>query len=138
MRGRGVNATRQVAAPLCMLIALVVVAGLLAATPAACWCPAGDHFGQLVHPRFAHEHASDHAVAAFGQPDAPDGDTRNVATEPAWSSAAGGAMSQWQAGLQILPPLPTILQADVGGARLAVEVARPRSHLPAPSFPPPR
>ena len=36
-----------------MLVALVVVSGLLAAAPAACWCPADDHVGQLLHPRFA-------------------------------------------------------------------------------------
>ena len=133
--GRGVNATRQVAAPLRLLVALVVVTGLLAAAPVACWCPVGDHVGQLLHSRFSHEHASDHVADAHGETDA---EAANVMRAPAWSSAAGQGLSHWQAGVQVLPPLLAALHVDLGGTRLALGAARPSEHLSAPAFPPPR
>ena len=133
--GRGVNATRQVAAPLRLLVAVVVVTGLLAAAPVACWCPVGDHVGQLLHLRFSHEHASDHATEAYGETDA---EAASAVSAPAWSSAAGLGLSHWQAGVQVLPPLPTALHVHLGGTRLALDASRPTEHLPAPTFPPPR
>ena len=119
-----------------MLVALVVVGGLLAATPAACWCPADDHLGQLLHSRFGHVHASDHVPATLSEPDAQD--DLAVTTAPAWSSVAGLGLSQWQAGVQVLPPLLAALPVDAGTGRLAVEVARPVEHVTGPTFPPPR
>ena len=119
-----------------MLVALVVVSGLLAAAPAACWCPADDHVGQLLHSRFGHAHASDHAPATLGDADVQD--DLAVATAPAWSSVAGLGLSQWQAGVQVLPPLLTALPLDAGSVRLAFEVARPVEYVAGPAFPPPR
>ena len=127
--------TRHAAAPLHLLVALMVVTGLLAAAPTACWCPADDHVGQIIHSRFAHEHASDHDVAAFGE--GADQDAEIVDT-PAWSSAAGFGPSQWQAGIQVLPPLLASLRLEAGAVRLAFDAARPYEHLAEPSFPPPR
>ena len=130
------NATRRSAAPLRLLVALMVVTGLLAAAPAACWCPADDHLGQLLHPRFGHTHASDHAADAFGQSE--EAETVAMDGAPAWSSAAGLGPGTWQAGVQALPPLPTAVHVDLGTTRLMLDAARPAEHVPAPTFPPPR
>ncbi len=133
-----VHVTGRSAAPLRLLVALLIVTGLLAAAPAACWCPADDHVGQLLHSRFAHEHASDHAPAELGRADAHDAKAHDVADEPAWSSAAGHGLSQWQAGVQMLPPLLAALHVDMGGTRLLFGAVRPAEHIAGPTFPPPR
>ena len=112
--------------------------GLLAAAPAACWCPAGDHVGQLLHARFAHDHASDHASTSFGQADDVGSEATQAASAPAWSSAAGHGPSHWQAGVQILSPLSAAFQIDLACPRLALDAARPIEHVPGPTFPPPR
>ena len=132
------NATRRSAAPLRLLVALMVMTGLLAAVPAACWCPADDHVGQLLHSRFAHEHPSDHASAGLGRADEHDADSVYLANEPAWSSAAGHGVSQWQAGVQALPPLLAALYVDSGATRLLLGAVRPAEHVAGPTFPPPR
>jgi len=132
------NATGRSAAPLRFLVALIVVTGLLAAAPAACWCPADDHAGQLLHPRFAHEHASDHGAATLGATDGQDVEDANLASAPAWSSVAGLGLSQWQAGVQALPPVLIALYADPGSSRLLLDAARPAEYLAGATFPPPR
>ena len=130
------HASRRSPAPLRRLRVLVVVNGLLAAAPAACWCPADDHLGQLLHPRFGHTHASDHAADAFGQSE--EAETVAMDGAPAWSSAAGFGPSTWQAGVQALLPLPPAMHLALGAAGLTLDAARPAEHIPAPTFPPPR
>lgn len=133
----GVVATRVIAVPLRLLIVLAVVSGLLVAAPAACWCPVDDHAGQLLHPLFAHDHASDHAAGAFGLADGADA-TAYLASGPSWSSAFGQGQSNWQTGVQVVLPLPSAASAASGHARVALDLARPAQHVPAPTFPPPR
>lgn len=120
-----------------MLVVLAVVVGLLAAAPAACWCPADDHFGQLLHPRFDHQHPSD-TEASFGHADTDSASSMDAPVEPAWATAGALGMSRWQAGVQILPPLLAAALLDAWGPRLSFEIALPTQYVPSMVRPPPR
>jgi hypothetical protein len=133
-------ATGRTGAPLHVIAALLIVAGLAISAPPSCWCVPGDHFGLLLHPLVPHAHGAAHGSDLRGDEGAPDGTSADVmmADQAPGISAPTSVLVPHDALVGLL--LPHFLAAILLGARRRARIAdlQPEQRALAPPIPPPR
>jgi hypothetical protein len=133
-------ATGRTGAPLHVIAALLIVAGLAISAPPSCWCVPGDHFGLLLHPLVPHAHGAAHGPDLPGDEGASAGSPTDVMTadQAPGISAPTSVLGAHDALAGLL--LPVVLAASVLGVSRRARIAdlQPEQRALAPPIPPPR